>query len=445
MKKTIAILLVAVLAVSSVFAGFTLSGEANVSLKGSFDDKTLGFTNGDNKVKVAIEGATAEKVNEGDIYAGVKAVLELDLGTSTNVAIDEKYLAGITNPDDIDVKKLLKIEAANFIKVKTLEVKEAYITDGNWKLSILSAATTPTFAKGWEVVKDGNDDKAPVLGSSVASKYTKDGKEVSIPGVTLEVAGWKAGVGLDANFNEGKGKNVLATVATPSFSFDAVSVKAGAGFANADGKFSVGGGAEAKYATDAVSATVAADAVYTAKDEKFNAAVRANVAVAPVTVDAFFATKTNLKNKVTTYVDRAYAGKGDKAKYLSAKVVGDLNSFDVPVTITAAGLDLINDQYFDVEAKATVSGVNGKVYGGYQISNKTYHVGVAADYTLETVGKIYGQFTLAGAEKLSSAAVKVGVENTTLVSGATLKLEYAGADFVAKKAGAVTASAQIKF
>ena len=417
MKKTIAILLVAVLAVSSVFAGFSLSGEANVKLVGNFDDKTLGFTNGDNKVKVAIEGATAEKVNEGDIYAGIKAVLSFKASEFKN---GSKVFATADKP---------------FITVDKLEISEAYITDGNWKLSILSAAATPTFAKGWETVKEGNDNKDVVLSVAVA----KD-----VPGLTLEYAGWKAGVGLSADFKDGGTKNVLATVATPSFTFDAVSVKAGAGFANKDGKYSVGGGAEAKYATDVVSATVAADAVYK-EGADFDAAVRANVAVAPVTVDAFFATKTNLKDKVATYVDRAYAGAGDKEKYLSAKVVGDLSSFDVPVTITAAGLDLVKDQYFDVEAKATISGVNGTVFGGYQISNKTYHVGVAADYTLEKVGKIYGQFDLSGDSALKAAKVKVGVENTTLVSGATLKLEYAGVDFVAKKAGAVTASAQIKF
>ncbi len=417
MKKTIAILLVAVLAVSSVFAGFSLSGEANVKLVGNFDDKTLGFTNGDNKVKVAIEGATAEKVNEGDIYAGIKAVLSFKASEFKN---GSKDFATADKP---------------FITVDKLEISEAYITDGNWKLSILSAAATPTFAKGWETVKEGNDNKDVVLSVAVA----KD-----VPGLTLEYAGWKAGVGLSADFKDGGTKNVLATVATPSFTFDAVSVKAGAGFANKDGKYSVGGGAEAKYATDVVSATVAADAVYK-EGADFDAAVRANVAVAPVTVDAFFATKTNLKDKVATYVDRAYAGAGDKEKYLSAKVVGDLSSFDVPVTITAAGLDLVKDQYFDVEAKATISGVNGTVFGGYQISNKTYHVGVAADYTLEKVGKIYGQFDLSGDSALKAAKVKVGVENTTLVSGATLKLEYAGVDFVAKKAGAVTASAQIKF
>ena len=440
MKKTIAILLVAVLAVSSVFAGFTLSGEANVSLKGDFDAKTLGFKNGDNKVKVAIEGATAEKVNEGDIYAGVKAVLELKLDKA------------VTSAKTDDAGKLV-VETADFIKVKELKIKEAYITDGNWKLSILSAAATPTFAKGWETVKNADDETKDVT--------LKPAVDKDIPGVTLEVAGWKAGVGLNADFNKNGAKNVMATVATPVFTFDAVSVKAGAGVANIAGKYSVVGGAEAKYATDGVSATVAADAVYK-EGADFEAAVRANVAVAPVTVDAFFATETDLMTKVNTYVDRGYVftikydgqtlpvKNSVKENYLSAKVVADLNSFDVPVTITAAGLDLINDKYFDVEAKASISGVNGTLFGGYEFDNEVYHVGVAADYTVETVGKLYGQATLFGKSSNVFTTLKLGVENTTLVSGATLKLEYSdalisNADGFKNKAGAVTASAQIKF
>ena len=420
MKKTIAILLVAVLAVSSVFAGFSLSGEANVKLVGNFDDKTLGFINGQNQVKVTIEGATAEKVNEGDIYAGIKATLAFKAAT--------KKTTDPVSPKDIPVTSI-------DFDVDKLEISEAYITDGNWKVSILSAAKTPTFAKGWETVKEGNDKKDVVLSVAVGNK---------VPGLTVEYAGWKVGAGLNVEF-EGK-KDGMLTFATPSFAFDAVTVKAGAGAANKDGKLTVGGGAEAKYATDAFVASVAADAVYGKDGNTFDAAVRANVSYAPVTVDAFFATKTDLKNTFVTYDDRAYKyDSGAKENYLSAKVACDLNSFDVPVTLTAVGIDLVKDQYFDVEAKATISGVNGTVFGGYQISNKTYHVGVAADYTLEKVGKIYGQFDLSGDSALKAAKVKVGVENTTLVSGATLKLEYAGVDFVAKKAGAVTASAQIKF
>ncbi len=408
MKKTIAILLVAVLALSSVFAGFSLSGEANVSLKGDIDGKTLGFKNGDNKVKVTIEGATAEKVNEGDIYAGIKATLTIK---------------------DIEAKNTP-------VESKELKINEAYITDGNWKLSILEAAKTPTFAKGWETLKKGDDDKSVVLAPEVGN---------GVAGVTFEMAGWTAGFGLEANFANNGAKNVMLSVKTPEFAFDAVKVQAGAGFTNKDGARTVGFGGKAAYATDAFSATVGADAVVDVKASKFDAAVSANVAIAPVTVDAVFATKTTLLEKVKTYVDRAYAGKGDKENYLSAKVVTDLNSFDVPVKLTVVALDLLKDQYFDVEAATAIEGVNLTVFGGYQLSNKMLHAGVAADYTVEKVGKIYGSLNLAGVNAVDKLNVKVGVENTTLVAGAKLTAEYESKNLLKSEFGAITAKAQIKF
>ena len=412
MKKTIAILLVAVLALSSVFAGFSLSGEANVSLTGDIDNKTLGFTNGKNIVKATFEATTVEKVNEGDIYAGIKATLSFKEVESVNGATEWP------------------------IVVDKFEIKEAYITDGSWKLSILSAAKTPTFAKGWETLKKGDDDKSVELSSKVG-----DG----VPGVTFEMSGWTAGVGLDASFANNGAKNVMLSVKTPEFAFDAVKVQAGAGFTNNAGKRNVGFGGKAAYATDSFSATVGVDTVVDVKASKFDAAVSANVAIAPVTVDAVFATKTTLQDKVKTYVDRAYASNGDKENYLSAKVVTDLNSFDVPVKLTVVGLDLLKDQYLDVEAATVVKDVNLTVFGGYQISNKTLHAGVAADYTVEKVGKIYGALNLSGVNAVKSLDIKVGVENTTLVAGATLKTEYKSGNLLDSKLGSVTTSAQIKF
>ena len=414
MKKTIAILLVAVLALSSVFAGFSLSGEANVSLTGNIEEKTLGFTNGENKVKATLEATTVEKVNEGDIYAGVKATLSFKNVESKNTIAD-----------------------SNSFVIDELKIKEAYITDGNWKLSILEAAATPTFVKGWETLKEtGKDDTSVKLTSEV-------GKGVA--GVTFEMAGWTAGVGLKADFAGNTGKNVMLSVKTPEFAFDAVKVQAGAGFTNNAGKRNVGFGGKAAYATDAFSATVGVDTVVDVKASKFDAAVSANVAIAPVTVDAVFATKTTLKTEVKTYKDRAYAGTGDKENYLSAKVVTDLNSFDVPVKLTVVGLDLLKDQYLDVEAATVVKDVNLTVFGGYQISNTKLHAGVAADYTVEKVGKIYGALNLSGVNAVDSLDIKVGVENTTLVAGATLKTEYKSGNLLDSKLGSVTTSAQIKF
>ena len=73
MKKTIAILLVAILAVSSVFAAF--SGEASLGFGGNFDDGTYGFIDSATKIKFDIDLATAsaEQIADGDVYASIKA------------------------------------------------------------------------------------------------------------------------------------------------------------------------------------------------------------------------------------------------------------------------------------------------------------------------------------------------------------------------------------
>ena len=57
MKKTIAILLVAILAVSSVFAGF--SGKASVGFGGNLDNGNFGFIDQSAKVQFDIDLATA--------------------------------------------------------------------------------------------------------------------------------------------------------------------------------------------------------------------------------------------------------------------------------------------------------------------------------------------------------------------------------------------------
>lgn len=131
--------------------------------------------------------------------------------------------------------------------------------------------------------------------------------------------------------------------------------------------------------------------------------------------------------------------------FLSAKVVTDNNSLDVSVKLTAVGLDLLKDQYLDVEAATAIKGVNLTVFGGYQISNSKLHAVVAADYTVEKVGKIYGTLNLSGVNTVDDLNVKVSVENTTLVAGATLKTEYKSGNLLNCVIGEVTTSAKIKF
>ena len=150
MKKTIAILLVAVLAMCSVFAEIALGGNAKVEFIGDFDNKTAKFVNTP-EVELSLDANSAEKVYEGDIYAGIKATLKF------KVDADKKVIA-----------------------VDKFEISDAYITDGSWKVSITSAAKTATFAKGWETIYDkANDaDKNPVLANTFGNKYKVDRKGV---------------------------------------------------------------------------------------------------------------------------------------------------------------------------------------------------------------------------------------------------------------------------
>ncbi len=95
MKKTIAILLVAILAVSSVFAGF--SGKASVGFGGNLDNGNFGFIDQSAKVQFDIDlaTATAEQIADGDVYASIKATFGLKLLTGEKSYPDGDQYGGL--------------------------------------------------------------------------------------------------------------------------------------------------------------------------------------------------------------------------------------------------------------------------------------------------------------------------------------------------------------
>ena len=134
--------------------------------------------------------------------------------------------------------------------------------------------------------------------------------------------------------------------------------------------------------------------------------------------------------------------------YLSAKIGFDMNAFDVPVKLTLAAMDLVNNPYFDLEAYVEVAGFEITGFGGYQavmqdkynskgekdgreIEYNNLHVGATVAYTLEPVGKLSASTTFLsmiptakGAEATNAMSLELALENTTLVTGATLKAGY---------------------
>ena len=470
MKKTIAILLVAILAVGSVFAlDANLSGKFTSKLAYDIEDNWLGFTEPDNDLDLTLELTTATE-NEGDVYASVKAEMKLIWETEgnefTGKAQNETALFDKTNINGDDSK---------------FEITEAAIYGNGWNLSILKAAEMSKYANGWETYNDGDDNvdlKAPV-------DYKND------LGVTFTLDNIvKAGFSAAVDFDENEGKNFLVWASTDDLKFGNVTVNAAAGVtkATASNYAYIGLGAQAGYSNDTLSVTVGSDMSIGAPTEKdldatFDFDLAANFAFANmVTVDAYYASQTMLGYSVdedatdpTKYFDgsddidtyavelkydsadpfknitgigRGFIGYPSSENgiedYLSAKVGFDLNAFDVPVAFTLVGMDLVNNPYFDLEAKANVAGFEITAFGGYQalIANddlyaNVFHVGGEVAYTIEPVGKLSASATylgylmdVDGAELRNALGLEVALENTTLVSGATLKAGYKTANII---------------
>ena len=460
MKKTIAILLVAIMAVTE--------------------------PDNDLNLKIALSTATE---NEGDVYAVVKAEMNLLWETSGDEATGTAQ-----KEDDLFDKTKINADDSKF------EITEASIYGQGWNLSILKAAEMPKYAKGWETYNDGDDNvdlKAPVS--------FKDDLGVTF---TLDNI-FKAGFSVAADFDENEGKNFLAWASTDDLNIAGIVANASVGVTkDAASKFTyVGLGLEAGYENDSLSATVASDmsiGIPTEKniDATFDLDVAANVNYADmVTVDAYYASQTMLgysydakkanpfdgSDDVDTYaVELKYDSKNPFENitglgrgfigypgsengiedYLSAKVGFDMNAFDVPVKLTLAAMDLVNNPYFDLEAYVEVAGFEITGFGGYQaiipdkdIEENVLHVGAKVAYTLEPVGKLSASTTFLsmiptakGAEAQNAMSLELALENTTLVTGATLKAGYKTANIIggdnalmAQIKGAAYVSATIEF
>ena len=427
----------------------------------------------DNALDLNFTLSTATE-NEGDVYAVVKGELTL---------VYESDKEGGDLEGQHGVESFLNGEDSKF------EITEAAIVGNGWNLSILKAAEMPKYAKGWETYNDGDDSVDLAAPYSYKDDY----------GVTFTMDGlFQAGFSIDADFDENEGKSVLAWAATNDLSFGGVLVNAAVGFGKeaADEYSFLGIGAQVGYATDTLSVKAGTDVTVAIPtedgiDSEIEADVAVNVNYADMVVaDIYYATVTSLGLDVDSIADsanlddyaieydfetRAYSGLGRGffygydviENYVSAKVAFDMNAFDVPVKLTLVTMDLINNPYFDLEAYTEVAGFEITGFGGYQamingtdeIQANNIHVGAKVAYTIEPVGKISAATTFLtiiptadGAEAQNAMSLELGLENTTLVSGATLKAGYKTANIIGgdnilmpQDKGEVYVSATIEF
>ena len=486
MKKVFSVLTVAVLAVSTVFAGF--SGEFSSDYTADFAGQNYGFANG-SKLKMSFD----------------------------------KVLGGTENSEDAITAKLAAEFAIKDVKGEgdflnsTLKLKEASINGANWSVDLADMAGIDNYANGiyarvWNPLKPAVDID---LNNEV--KTTN--------GVTVDYDGWKFGVGMNftaatpgkveegefglvgyTNLPEKLGETeikasknqvyyvvenetrkaekaaelgadaakyvfalkgeyvpVYDTMTKVTMPADAVKQIAGTftmkqlallddalkidayvgGYMTGKKNVDLGFGAQVAFEQDKISASVASDVILNIADKtNVDADVTAKFAYDFIDASLYYATNA-------VGLD-GYDIPRFKAKNLLDVQFGlDFASFEVPLTFDVTLLNLVNDLR-GIDAAVASDFMEGASVGanfGMTFKTKAWNAGLEGSYDLKDVAKFSVGLGLKGAKDVTDVSLSVAAENTTLIENAALKLEYASENFLDKDkaAGALTASVAIEF
>ncbi len=451
MKKVLAIALVAILVASSAFA--TFSGSATIGAGANFDNGNYGFITKDTNVKFNVDLATAsaEAIAEGDVYASIKGSLSVFVLNDADGTGTGDPLSFVVVTDDTKKSVGLVLKAT---------IDEAKVAGNNWYVSLLGVPGVNDFAKSaidsWTVENELDDYGIPKADYDKYATY-KIGYEKA-PGVEVGVYDYVAGFGFIADANKADGFEPFAKYAasfyakTPEYTLvDGLKLQAGASYAVANGNVgsytkgeinALGGSVKVSYVADALSTSVASDIGYDFKAEKFGIDVAANVAYDFLTFDAYYAKDVTVDGAAVENL-------------LSAQVVTDLNSFEVPVKLTVTAKDLVNAQDTKLKAEVKVSDVKLTPSVGYVFSGANegkFSAGLDAEYKVDafTAKASVGTETKFKENDLILKA-SASIETKALVPGATLKLAWSDAKDLLKngtastKYGKVVASCKIEF
>ena len=448
MKKILSIALVALLAASMAFAGF--SGSATAGFGYNFETKQYGFIGNDTSVTFDFDIATAdaEKIAEGDVYASIKANFKLGFMSNQN---------GTAPGDPFEASPIKDTKAFNANIYTIVDITEAKVAGENWYVSLLGVPSQPDFAKSAidtnTVKKDVNDYGVYKAKYSAAYTY-KPGYEKA-PGVEVGIAGYKLGFGLLGLNEETKKTFATAYVATPEYKFaeDQLAIKAGAVYTYSETKVgedktygannnnTLGASLALTGDFDWGKFSVASDLGYNFKKDDakdaFGMDVAAKLSVDPITLDVYYATSATAKKDGLAEGGVA-AANDTKKDLLSAKLVADLNSFEVPVKLTFQAKDILKSQDMKLTAAFALDALELSVYGGYKLNNDLIadtnkndkiSAGASASYAFDAF-KIEGglDWSTVVDEKDMVLAINAAISSDAIIPGATLKLAYSEGD-----------------
>lgn len=445
MKKSIIIILIALIVTGFAFAG-KLTGSAGLRFDVNLDKddtgyKTWSFVNAASwKYSFDFEvDTTAVEVGEHstDLWA------ELAISGSASFGLDEE-----------------KGKSGVFDGYYEVNLEKAEIHYGeDLVIGLLKVDKGVDFAKYYKI----NPDTGLPYYDTV-----KDDHE-AIAGFTVNFKDWYGGFATKGSWGDETKYTFYGHGRTPEFKFaeDSVTVQAGGygAYANNSDVFAratyVGGGAKAGYASDKFTAGIGFDAMY--DDETFMYEAAAN---------AKFTVIEKLDVKLDVYatpgalipVFTAYAGDDAKKMKLDAKLSSgytfDLNeNTEVGVTGYVEVTDaLIDSREITISATESAKLLEKKALElslteTYQVYAKILDLVASVKYTAEkfvATAKLSPSFKFGDEAKLTKLAFECEIYSEAIIENAKIGLKYSGADFVKagdtiKKAGTISAYATISF
>ena len=424
MKKIISIAFVALIAASTVFAG--ISGYSNLGFGFNSSNGKFGFNPASAlSVDIDIASDSASNVGEGDVYAGISGSVALRLVDAVGVDPSGNDTGAVEYP----------YNAANDTNVYSVGVfafiNEAYVAGQDWKVAFGTKSSNPVdFAKSAidtykTALKDAYETPFWVKDANVSYKAPY----ASNAGVNATIKGFTVGAGFVGTKGETDTTvGYTAYALTPDFAFGGANAKFGAVVSKANkatANTSIGASAQIAFAQDAFSAKAAADFGFENVDGEsaVHFDVAGNVKYDFVSADIYYVDYA----KVTTYSLVGWAPVKDSKEYenlLSAKATLDLASFDVPVSLTIKGKDLINSQDLSASAKITVSdAVKVTIGGGYNIKSEKISASAGVEYSAEKfTASADVSFSIKGETK--TLVPTVVVSSDALINGATVELSW---------------------
>lgn len=445
MKKSIIIILIALIVTGFAFAG-KLTGSAGLRFDVNLDKDDTGY-----KTWSFVNAASWEYGFDFEVDTTAVEVGEHQTDLWAELAISGSASFGLSKG-----KKAEDFFDGSY----KVELKKAEIHYGeDLIIGLLKVDKGVDYAKHYTK----NSDGAPIFNT------VKDDHE-AIAGFTVNFKDWYGGFATKGSWGDETKYTFYGHGRTPEFKFaeDSVTVQAGGygAYANNSDVFAratyVGGGAKAAYAADKITAGIGFDAMY--DDEKF---------LYEASADASYKLNDKDSVKLNVYATpgaltgiAGYAGDYEKALKLDAKLsAGYTFDLDENTEVGVTGYVEVTDALID-KREITISATESakllekkalelSLTETYKIYAKTLDLILSAKYTAAKFvasAKISPSFQFANsdADALTKLAFECEIYSEAIIENAKIGLKYSGADFVKagdtiKKAGTISAYATISF